>query len=164
MYEYAPRSKKNRELRLFLVTLTPALLFWLLPCLPQTPAPMLCRLLGACAAMASAWIAARYLLRSYVYRIAPRGNDDGSLDLTVTESFGKRRRVVCRISLADIEAVTRESGSKRRGFARPETCFQYTDVIFSDLFCVLTVYEENAICRIKIMADEKLYSILKGYR
>ncbi len=164
MYEYAPRSKKNRELRLFLVTLTPALLFWLLSCLPQTPAPMLCRLLGACAAMASAWIAARYLLRRYVYCVAPREDGDGSLDLTVTEVFGMRRRVVCRISLSDIETVARVYEQKRGDREVAEPCFQYTDVISSEAFCVLTVRDENETCRIKMMADETLYSILKKHR
>ena len=161
MYEYAPRSKKRREIRLFLVSLAPALLFWSLSMLPQTPAPSLCRLLGVCAATVAAWIAARYLLRRYIYRVVPRENGRASLDLTVTEIFGKRQRVVCRISLDDIEEVSRDKGKKRRGIER---CFQYTDEISSPTFCVLTVRDENTICRIQMMADETLYHILKSYR
>ena len=164
MYEYAPRSQKRRELRLFLVCLAPALLLLLFSLLPQTPAPHLCRLLGACMAVAAAWIASRYLLRSYIYCLAPREDGGGSFDLTVTEVYGKRRRVVCRISLADIETVARENGETRSERVRSERYFQYTDVICSASFCILTVREENTLCRIRLMADDTLYHILQNHR
>lgn len=161
MYEYAPRSKKRREIRLFLVSLTPALLFFVLSLLPQTPAPLLCRSLGLCEATVAAWIAARYLLRRYIYRVAPCDSGGASLDLTVTEIFGKRQRVVCRISLEDIEEISRDNGRKERG---NERFFQYTDEISSPNFCILTVRDENTTRRIKMTADETLYHILKSYR
>ena len=164
MYEYAPRSPKSREKRLFLVCLAPALLLLLLSLLPQTPVPHLCRLLGVCMAVASAWIASRYLLRRYSYRVAPREDGVDSLDLTVTEIYGRRRRVVCRISLADIEAVARENREKQNTRVGAERYFQYTDVIDSSFFCLLTVRDGNLLCRIRLMADDTLYHILQNHR
>ena len=164
MYEYAPKSKKGREMRLFLVCLASALLLLLLLFLPQTPAPHLCRLLGVGLAAASVWIASRYLWRSYIYRVAPRGDGNGSLDLTVTEIYRRRRRVVCRISLADIEEVSREKAEKNRPHEGSERQFQYTDVIDSTAFCILTVRDGNSLCRIRLMADDTLYDILRNYR
>ena len=111
--------------------------------------------------MVAAWIAARYLLRRYIYRVAPCENGGETLDLTVIEIVGKRRRVLCRISLDDIEEITREHAQKKRG---DERFFQYTDEIYSPSFCVLTVRDGSARCRIQMMADETLFHILKNRR
>lgn len=164
MYEYAPRSKKRREKRLFLVCLAPALLFLILSILPQTPAPVLCRLFAVCAATGAAWIAARYLLRRYTYCVAPCEDGDGSPDLTVTEYYGRRQRVVCRISLGQIEKVSRESVKEERTDEAHMHMFEYTDEIFSPFFCLLTVRDGEEPCRIRILADERLYDILSSCR
>lgn len=164
MYSFQSQSKKRREKRLFLVCLTPALLFLVLSLLQQTPAPMLCRLLSVTAATGAAFIASRYLLRRYRYSVAPCGDNDASLDLTVTEYFGRRTRVVCRVALSDIRNVTRQKSKKGDHDEPIETVFSYVDEIDSLLFCFLTVHDKDSLCLIQILADDRLYDILSRYR
>lgn len=163
MYSFQSQSKKRREKRLFLVCLTPALLFLILSLLPQTPAPMLCRLLFVTAATGAAFVASRYLLRRYCYCVAPREDGEGSLDLTVTEYYGKRTRVVCRIALDSIRAISRQKPEKGRDKDSVQREFSYADEIESPFFCYLTVSDEDVLCRILILADEGLYDILKRF-
>ena len=163
MYSFQSQSKKHREKRLFLVCLTPALLFLVLSLLPQTPAPMLCRLLSVGTATGAAFVASRYLLRRYRYCVAPRGDGSGAFDLTVTEYYGRRTRVVCRIALDSICDVSRQKPPKSYNGDSIQRDFLYADEIASPCFCYLTVSDEDGLCRILILADEGLYDILKRF-
>ncbi len=164
MYSFQSQSPKRPEKRLFLVCLTPSVLFLILSVLPQTPAPMLSRLLSVGAATGATFIASRYLLRRYRYSVAPRGENDASLDLTVTEYFGNRIRVVCRVALSDIRSVTRQKPQKRDDNETKERVFFYVDEIKSPFFCYLTVREEESLCRVVILADDRLFNLLSQCR
>ena len=163
MYSFQSQSKKRREKRLFLVCMTPALLFLILSLLPQTPAPLLCRILSVAGATGAAFVASRYLLRRYCYCVAPRESGSGVLDLTVTEYYGKRTRVVCRIALDSIREVSRQKPEKGRESDAVCRNFAYTDEIDSVFFCYLTIWDEDVLCRVLILADDGLYDILKRH-
>ncbi len=172
MYEYRSREKKTAEGLL-------SALFLLLSAASigasgVISVPLLSgilRLVAAGCFLAAAWIAATYLFRSYAYCIAQSDREDGTLDFTVTEHFGKRKRTVCRIAMGDVVEVLprREatSKSKKQPNDAPEEekrIFSYTGRMFSKEEYRIRIRDFDGEAEIRICADEKLLSLLNSQK
>ena len=86
------------------------------------------------------------------------GLETGSPDFTVTEYAGNRMRVVCRISVDEVESVeriTRENRARLKRKIRERSRFDYTGVLFcEDVYLVrLRGNEEDAYLRILANKD-----------
>ena len=166
MYEYTPRHEKRCERglaalsliggavcmilsNLHLVSDTESFLFSIASLLFDVPGFV---------------VLLRFLTHCYSCCVAPR--EDGILgyDLTVTDSVGKRQKVVCRISVSDvikIERVTKENRREVFGRAKGRRIYRYTDCMgYEDTYLLSAVDAGEEIC-IYLHADERLISLLK---
>lgn len=164
MYEYRSSERKTLEA----ITAAFLLLFsaaafgaseWV-----GTPASSLLRLLAAVGLLATVWIVAYTLVRSYVYRVAPSDLADGSLDFTVTEQIGKRTRTVCRVAVCDVEKVLtrREAKAEKKANRSSRPIFCYVSSFLSREEYCLIVRDDDGEALIRICADERLVSLLKS--
>lgn len=164
MYEYAPKPKRTREKLILVLSLLFGSLSFVFSLFEWMLYPAICQLAAVAFFTVSVVMLSRYLLRDYIYRVAPRGLDgEGPLDLTVTEIYGKRRTVVCRIALSDIrEAVritdeNRDELSKKRKGARS---FVYTPEMSDANAVLIEAADGDSLYFVKICADEGLFSAI----
>lgn len=112
------------------------------------------------------FITARYIMKSYSYAVI---EDNGQLDLTVTEMQGRHTVTVCRIALNGIEelrtleAGDRSAGNEVKTKIRQEKrkSFNYCgDLLDEKCICIFTVECGEALA-IKISYDSELVKILE---
>jgi len=165
MYEYRSNEKKTFEaivavlLLLFSTATVGASGFF------EPPVSLLLRLIAAVGALATVWVAAATLGRSYAYRVAPSDRGDASLDFTVTERIGRRTRIVCRIAVCSVEKIlTRREirGEEKHTKDVEHRVFCYTGRFFSREEYCLVVRDDDGESWIRICADERLISLLKS--
>ena len=164
LLECAPRPKKTQEgilasllLLLFGATLSASFL-------SGSPLRQLFRGCAMICAVAAAWIAARFLLRSYVYRIEPREEAMEMLDFTVTECFLNRRVTVCRIGMEDIERIEVKKKTKKEEKTQKsevKTTYCYTGKLFFCQEMRLVVRDGEMLSVIRICSDEALEEKIK---
>lgn len=102
---------------------------------------------------AGAYLMVRYVLNVYRYEISESGiisaDGEAQYDLVITEITGKRRRVVTRVALRDIDAVAvipRKKKDAQKAFARgKERVFRYTNDPFDAVSCYLSLPTEDSV-------------------
>ncbi len=164
MYEYAPKPKRRREKLILALSLIFGALSFAFSLFEWMLYPAVCQLAAVGFFTVSVVMLSRYLLRDYVYRVEPRGwDEDGPLDLTVTEIYGKRRQVVCRVALSDIRESVRVNAENRKSLAKAtkgKRLFVYTPEMGDGEAVLLTVSDGDTQYFVKICADEGLFSAL----
>ncbi len=168
MYEYAPKPKKTKEKLIFALSLVLAAACFGVSHIPAVPYPAVYQLLMVFCLVGTVMILVRCLMRNYVYRVEPRENaaPDEPPDFTVTEVYGNRRSVVCRISAGEvrrIERVTRENRSALSTAQKRKRVYYYTAQLQPSNLWVLAVEEEGEEFFVRICADEGLIQILNRY-
>lgn len=112
------------------------------------------------------FITARYIMKSYSYAVI---EDNGQLDLAVTEMQGRHTVTVCRIALSGIEELrTLEAGDKSTGTEvknkirrEKRKSFNYCgDLLDEKCVCIFTV-ECGESLAIKISYDGRLVEMLE---
>ena len=101
----------------------------------------------------------RYFLRSYRYELVRR--EDGSLDpdFVITELFGNRVRVVCRVSLADlceIVPISSQKNKKENGGA----VFCYTARMGRQDAYRMTLRDGEETVSVIFESDRRLFELL----
>ena len=103
LYEYNPQKNvKKLGLVTGLLLMGAGILILIEKLIPNLSTPWAFQLLAVGMLMISIFVTSRYIMKSYVYAII---DDDGSVDLTVTEIQGRHVITVCRISLFSIEKI-----------------------------------------------------------
>ena len=129
---------------------------FLLPLPFMDPYRHLLEFLLAVFAAVAVTVAGRYLLKDYRYILTENG--DG-VDLVVTETQGKRRRTVCRVSLTDIREIADECKDNRRSLnERCRTMKRYDyciDLSAERAFRIFLTEREEEIS-IRLSVDEGL--------
>ena len=157
---YAPQMPKKKEKLLFWGLLTLSLVAFLSSNVPQVLLPLGLQAVGAVSLALAAMIFTKCINRRYVYRVEMKeeGLETGSPDFTVTEYAGNCMRVVCRISVDEVESVeriTRENRAHLKREIRERSWFDYTGVLFcEDVYLVrLRGNEEDTYLRILANKD-----------
>lgn len=166
-YEYDPRSPKIKELGLFLAMTLPALPLFALSWGIGNVFAWLYRLTAVLLLTVGFGFASRYLMRRYVYRIELRDGVrlDAPPDFVVIEQIGKRVRTVCRVSVGDAVEITRLTHENCKTLiedAKKKRCYVYTDRLPASNDTFLTVLDGEEYVCIRVLADEKLYFLLKN--
>ena len=166
-YEYDPKSPKIKELGLFLAMTLPALPLFAFSWWVSLAVAWLYRFTAVILLTVGFAFSSRYLMRRYTYRIEPRHGVrlEAPPDLVVIEQVGKRIRTVCRVSLGDAVEITRLTQENRKTLiedAKKKRCYVYTDRLPASNDTFLTVLDGEEYVWIRILADEKLYFLLKS--
>lgn len=162
---YAPQMPKKKEKLLFWWLLTLGLVAFLASRIPQVLLPLGLQAVGAVSLVLAAMIYTKCINRRYVYRVEmnEEGLATGSPDFTVTEYAGNRLRVVCRISVDQVEGVeriTRENRARLKLETRERSRFDYTGVLFrEDVYLVRLRGSEEGTC-LRILANKDLICAL----
>ena len=172
IYEYIPPKNYTRITGVITILIAFAVAFFITPALfPSIPVRWLFQLLGVFALVAVVYIIARYVAKTFAYGVIK--NDNGSLDLTVTEILngGKRKVTVCRVGIANItesyflhlensdemlkikEVISKAHCERRK-------CFDYCHDMKSSPVCILLLEECGEQLLIKISPDERLCDFL----
>jgi len=110
-------------------------------------------------------IGIRYLAKNYTYTVEPSDDGSGLLDLVVTEQYGRRLSVVCRVRVSSVEkitSITRENQKEIAATVKGKRVFTYTGEISPRGLCLLYVCIEDEEFYLKIDADERLSGILNA--
>lgn len=168
MYEYAPKSKKIREKVVLGISLALAAACFGVSNLPEIPFVAFYQLVMVFCLMCAILVTVRCLMRNYVYCVAPRadGQDGDPPDFTVTEIYGNRVSVVCRISVNDLRGVvrvTRKNKSAVSAMQKRKRVYHYTASLRPDPLYILVAEEEGEEILLHICADEGLIHELTRY-
>ena len=101
------------------------------------------------------------MMRSYVYAVEE--GRDGAFDFVITEYYGRRRTVVCRVSLSSVRSVVpceKKSANKAPKPRSDAKRFVYTALLFDEARYLVEIEEGEASCLICICADEALLRLL----
>lgn len=166
MYQYDPALPKRRERLISIVTLFLGLALFGFSKVNNVPFPVIYQMLGVASLTAFIFLIARYLMRRYVYQVMPRSHagDGFAPDFVVTEYYGRRVSVVCRISLDDIEQIIPITKENRREWREKQTgklFYDYTADLFSPNRYLLVVTDGEHRFTARILADETLLNYLK---
>ena len=132
------------------------------------PVPYVFQILAVICLTATVYLVSHYSLKSYRYAIEPSGitSADGTdvHDLVITEIMGKRRVVVCRVALRDIDAarvsvLRRDEKAARDALCKGKRVFRYQNTPLSPASCYIPLPEENALVIIPV--DARMLEILK---
>ena len=165
MYEYTPNPSKRDERLLFWLLIGCGLLLFVFAQTAGLGASvrLLLSCLSALPSALSLYVCFALMLRRYTVRVLPR--EEGGTDLTVTETLGRRTRVVCRIGLEQIEEVVSERGKSRATLAamtQGRACYAYFADLRSEYPLCLTVRDgEDRIC-LRFSSEKRLEDLLKG--
>lgn len=179
MYRFSPKHKNSIAPALSAILSVYFILSWLLPlgdieALKIFLLPI--RISGLLSLSVGIYLAMRCFLIKYLYELEPDPQNEGELLLTITETRGKKHRVVCRIGTADIESFEKlQRRSIRRRKDVPKSNKPKNARIYN--YCVdlcpdahIIVLRDDAACRdgekkeaVVFMPDEKMAEIIKRY-
>lgn len=159
MYELFPKKTNNKAaLAVFLLFAGAFALMLTTVAFPSIPFPWVIQLLAVILLVPAILLVPRYLIRSYIYRII---STESGADLTVTETSGKKRTVVCRVALSKIAEVrTVSSLSEVRG--QKKRIFDYRPDLMPDKSILILSTEGDEEAYICLAYDDRLFEILSG--
>lgn len=165
MYEYAPLLQKGRVRAIAILLLLLGFALFGFSQINGLPFPIIYQFLGLLSLAGFIVLVARYLMRRYVYCVAPREDGmDGELEFTVTEYYGRRICVVCRISVSAVEEILPvDAKNKKRlnELQRGRLFYDYTaDIFASNRYLLVVVDGDHRFCA-RILADDMLLNLLK---
>ena len=163
---FAPQEPKKREKTLFWGLLILGLGATLVARIPEILFPAGLQMVGAVALVCAAMIFTQCLLRRYVYRVEMGENGTattGYPDFTVTEYTGNRMRVVCRISVDEVESVERITPENKERLTKEmqgHPRYRYTGVLFSENVYLLRIRGSGEYTYLQILANKDLIDAL----
>lgn len=107
-------------------------------------------------------VASRYLLKDYVYCLDK--TEEGGVDLTVTELQGKRRIVVCRIGLEDVEELlveTPETRKELRERLKSMKRYDYCVDLAPSRSLYLLFSDRDQTVAVRLLPDERMEKLLR---
>ena len=164
IYEYAPRFQKKKEKLLCYGLLGLAALLIAASYIPGAPYPGMIQLLGLGAIVAMIMVFSMCVAHHYTYSIVER--EGRSPDFIITEYYGKRVTVVCRVSVDAVMTATPWNEETRRTFEEKKKglhSYTYTGVLFDEKQYYLDVEEDGVSFFVRICADECLIRMLTAH-
>ena len=163
MYSYSPKPKKQKEKLICALLLAAGFALFLPSMHPQTPLPMLFQLGAVILLTVALMFGGRYLARNYTYAVERAEDGSDRLDLIVTEQYGRRLSVVCRISVDQIEVITPITPQNQKELAamvKGKRVFTYVSELQPSGLRLLTVRMDEEVFYVKIDTNERLLQAL----
>ena len=163
MYEYAPKFAKKKERGLSALALAVGLLIYFASYIPNIPYGVLLQIAGIGCMTVMVLLFSLVVARNYVYTVE---QTDGGADFIVTECYGKRRTVVCRVALSSVQMAiprTRESRAAFSAERRGKHFYNYTGVLFDEERVFLRIKEGSETVFLEICANKDLISVLTNH-
>ena len=165
MYEYAPVFAKKKEKLLTYGFLILGMAIYLMGALiPGLPMPGLFQVVGVFCLVVMIMLFSLCLSKRYVYSIGE--NERGGTDFTITEYYGRRITVVCRVSVDSVKAAIPVNGETRKSFSSQKAGnrgYNYTGVLFDEKRWFLKIEESGEAFLVQICANDDLIRLLTSH-
>ncbi len=165
MYEYAPMFAKKKEKLLALGFMVLGFaIFMIGSSVPGIPVPGLFQLLGVFCLVVMVMVLSLCISKRYVYSIEE--TDSGGTDFIITEYYGKRMMVVCRVSVGSVMAAIPANAETRKNFASHKAdnrVYNYTGVLFGEERWYLKIEESGERFLVQICANDDLIRRLTSH-
>lgn len=165
MYEYAPVFAKKKEKQMTYGFMALGLILYLIGAfVPGLPMPGLFQLLGVFCLVVMILLFSLCISKRYVYAVGE--GDSGGVDFTITEYYGRRMMVVCRVSVESVKAAIPFNEETKRNFSSHKAgnrVFNYTGVLFDEERWYLKIEENEERFLVQICANDDLIRLLTGH-
>ena len=162
MYAYRPQFEKKKEKLLCLALAVLGVVLYGSSQIPNAPFPGVIQILGMGCFVAAVLVVTMCLMRCYDYVLEE--NEKGTVDFIITEHYGRRSMVVCRVSLSDVSRViplTKDTGEQRKALKKEGSHYSYTGVLFEEKRYLVEMNAHDEHFFVIICADETLLKLLK---
>ncbi len=164
MYQYQPNHRRSMEKLLTIALFFIGILFFLaVPLFPSLPYPVLYQGLGLISLTGGIMVISLCLMRNYTYSLE-YSDQNGSemLDFVVTEQYGRRITVVCRVAASAIKMsapVRPDTKARLRKLCKHHPTYTYTGLLFlTDDQYLLRIQTDETTFFVRICADKGLIS------
>ena len=164
MYEYAPRFQKKKEKLLTLDVLIIGLAVYFLSYVPGILYPAALQTAGFAGLGVAILLYSMLLSRRYAYSLEE--TEAGKVDFIITEYYGKRATVVCRVARDSVREVILRTGETKKKIAeeqRAKSRYSYTGVLFDEERYYLCIEEAGERFVVEICASNDLLEHLSVY-
>ena len=164
MYAYRPQFEKKKEKLLSLFLAIIGVVLYGSSQIPGAPFPGLIQMLGIAFLAVAILIITMCIMRRYDYVLEE--TEKGTIDFIITEYYGRRQMVVCRVCLSDVCSVlpiTKETEEQRKALKKEGTHYSYTGVLFDEKRYLVEMNAHGEHVFITICADERLIELLLGH-
>jgi hypothetical protein len=161
MYAYRPKFQKKKEKLIsgFLTAL--GIVLYFTAHIPGAPYPAFIQLAAFVCLAGMILLVSMCIMRSYEYAIEE--TKDGKIDFVITEHYGRRTTVVCRVSLSDVQSVlplTSETKEQYKALKKQGSHYSYTGVLFDEKCYLVEMHAHGEHVFVRVCADETLLNLL----
>ena len=161
MYAYRPQFKKKKEKLLSLSLALVGVVLYGSSQIPGAPFPGLIQMLGIAFLAVAILLISMCIMRRYDYVLEV--DENGKTDFIITEYYGRRTMVVCRVRLSDVCSVlpiTKDTEEQRKALKKEGTHYSYTGVLFDEKRYLVEMNAHGEHVFVTICADERLVELL----
>lgn len=161
MYAYRPNFQKKKEKLLVWFLTALGFILYITSRVPGAPVPGILQILGVFCLAGMILLVSMCIKRRYDYVLEQ--NENGKIDFTITEYYGRRTTVVCRVSLSEVCSVlplTKETEEKYKSLKKQGTHYSYTGILFDEKRYLVEMQAHGEHFFVRICADETLVKLL----
>ena len=161
MYAYRPQYEKKKEKLLSLFLAIIGVVVYGSSQIPGAPFPGVIQMLGIAFLAGAILITTMCIMRRYDYVL--EADENGKTDFIITEYYGRRTMVVCRVGLSDVCSVlpiTKDTEEQRKALKKEGTHYSYTGVLFDEKRYLVEMNAHGEHVFVTICADERLVELL----
>ncbi len=170
MYSFESSGSRGGLHAMVIASFAVAVVLFSLSGVDGIPYPLIFQTVSIFCLVAAVYLLSRYSLRMYRYSVEPNGIIDAGgveqCDLVITETVGKKIKVVARVALRDIGEVAvigrgdrANRQSVKRTLCHGKQVFRYANTPVMAEECYIEVPNENSV--IVIPADTGMTDILQ---
>ena len=164
MYAYRPQFEKKKEKLLSLSLALVGVVLYGSSQIPGAPFPGLIQILGIAFLAVAILLISMCIMRRYDYVL--EADENGKTDFIITEYYGRRTMVVCRVRLSDVCSVlpiTKDTEEQRKALKKEGTHYSYTGVLFDEKRYLVEMHAHGEHVFVTICADERLVELLSRH-
>ena len=164
MYAYRPQFEKKKEKLLSLSLALVGVVLYGSSQIPGAPFPGLIQMLGIAFLAVAILLISMCIMRRYDYVL--EADENGKTDFIITEYYGRRTMVVCRVRLSDVCSVlpiTKDTEEQRKALKKEGTHYSYTGVLFDEKRYLVEMNAHGEHVFVTICADERLVELLSRH-
>lgn len=163
MYAYRPQFEKKKEklLSLFLAAL--GIILYITARIPGAPFPAFIQMAAVGCLAGMILLVSMCVMRRFDYVLEEK--EGGEVDFIITEYYGRRTTVVCRVSLSDVRSVlplTKQTKEQRKALKKEGTHYSYTGLLFDEARYLVEMEAHGEHIFVCICADKRLVELLSN--
>ncbi len=161
MYEYRPQFEKKKEKWLALFLTAVGIVLYISAHIPGVPFPAFIQIVAVACLAGMILLVSMCVMRRYDYVLEQAEN--GKIDFIITEYYGRRTTVVCRVGLDDVRSVlplTKETEEQYKALKKQGTHYSYTGLLFDEDRYLVEMEAHGEHIFVRICADETLVKLL----